>query len=92
MNSALCLSETEAVLASTRSTSNTNAALNASCESPCCPQLRATRSHVLHQPVVPVATLQPIFQSLLVQLSQLLVRNFVSIILYSEVRLCQRSN
>lgn len=72
MNSALEVTETETIIASSRSIPNTNPTPNPSCESPCCPQVRATRPP-LNQPSISVETLQPIFQSLLVQLSQLLV-------------------
>ncbi|XP_074095470.1 rho guanine nucleotide exchange factor 2 isoform X4 [Cotesia typhae] len=66
LNSALAVTETEAVLA----TRGTNATASTGCDAVGCP---VPRSHPHpHQPVIPVVTLQPICHSLTTQLSQLL--------------------
>ncbi|XP_044598640.1 rho guanine nucleotide exchange factor 11 isoform X2 [Cotesia glomerata] len=66
LNSALAVTETEAVLA----TRGTNATASTGCDAAGCP---VPRSHPHpHQPVIPVVTLQPICHSLTTQLSQLL--------------------
>ncbi|XP_034949191.1 rho guanine nucleotide exchange factor 12 isoform X2 [Chelonus insularis] len=67
LNSALTVTETEAVLASQGTATSTT---SSSCEATGCP---APRPHPHpHQPVIPVVTLQPICHSLSTQLSQLL--------------------
>lgn len=67
LNSALTVTETEAVLAAT----GTNTATTTRCEVTGCPAAR--RINHLQQPAVPVVFLQPICHSLTTQLSQLLV-------------------
>ncbi|KAK0168905.1 hypothetical protein PV327_002662 [Microctonus hyperodae] len=66
LNSALTVTETEAVLA----TRGATATASVGCESVGCPVPR-THPHP-HQPVIPVVNLQPICHSLTTQLSQLL--------------------
>lgn len=70
INSALNVTETEAVLAAR----GTNAAsLTTSCDSPGCPVPRINQQQQQQQPSVSIVELQPICHSLTSQLSQLLV-------------------